>query len=147
MATRAIFDLKSSIIKTYTLKTGVVSAKGKRVIFSVADNNDQTVDLAGAESDLAFGTIIDDTVITGVAAGTGKVQVALDHPQIVPMIVGTGGATRGTKQKYAADGVTDLPANGGGTLPHVVVGIALQSGVVGDLIGVMPCPGREVSAT
>ena len=76
-----------------------------------------------------------------------KVQVALDGVQIVPMIVGTGGSSRGAKQKLAADGVTDLPANGGGTLPHVVVGIAMQTGVVGDLIGVMPTPGREVSAT
>lgn len=142
MATRALQDLKNALVKRYVITNGTTLAVGDRVIFGA---NDTTVDKAGANSDLAFGTVVAGGV--GNAGGTVFADVVLDSHIIVPMKVGTGGATRGKKQKFATDGVTDADTNGGGTLPHGVVGIAMQTGVVGDLIGVMPANGRYVAAT
>ena len=142
MAVRANQDLKNALVKTYTAKNGVVFAVGSRVKFGATDTE---ADLGGAGDDLTFGTALN--VCTGNAAGSVIVEVALDVPQIIAMIVGVGGSTRGTKQIAVATGVTDAMANGGGTVAHPLVGIAMQTGVAGDLIGVMPVAGRFVAAT
>lgn len=143
MATRANQDLKNALVKVYGAKNAVVFTVGARVKFGATDTE---VDLGGANDDLTFGTAI--TAGTGTAvAGAVLIEVALDVPMIIAMTVGTGGSTRGSKQIAAANGVTDAQTNGGGTTPHALVGIALQSGVLGDLIGVMPVAGRFVAAT
>lgn len=142
MAVRANQDLKNALVKTYSAKSAAVFTVGARVKFGASDTE---ADLGGANDDLTFGTALN--ACTGNAAGSIIVEVALDMPQIIAMTVGTGGSTRGVKQIAAANGVTDAQTNGGGTTPHALVGIAMQSGVVGDLIGVMPIAGRFVAAT
>jgi hypothetical protein len=142
MATRANQDLKNALIKRYSVKNGVTLAVGNRVRFGTSDSE---VDLtSGAADDTQIGTAIEAGV--GNAAGSVLVDVVLDGVVIVAMTVGTGGSTRGVKQLNAANGVTDAPANGGGTTSRAIVGIAMQTGVVGDLIGVMPLNHRSVSA-
>lgn len=164
MATRANEDLSLALQKAYTVKSGVTLSIGSRVKFGTTD---QEVDLAGANDDTSIGTVTglpnapgrtnqppafvnDSNAPTSVLGdGTSKYQVtvALDSNLIVRMRVGTGGSTRGVKQIAVADGLTDAPTNGGGTTPHTIVGIAMQSGVLGDFIGCMPTPGRSVAAT
>ncbi len=95
----------------------------------------------------------DDTVIgvtlgnVGVTYASGaKVQVYLPNP-VVPMKVGTGGTTRGQKQKVVSDGITDAPAttNSGATTTPTV-GIALETGVVGDYVGMILTFANRISA-
>lgn len=143
MAVRANADLKNALIKRYTVKNGTTLAVGNRVRFGGSDTE---VDLtSGANDDTTFGTALEAGV--GNSAGSVLVDVVLDGHQIVAMTVGTGGSTRGVKQVAAANGVTDAPANGGGTVAHSIIGIAMQTGVAGDLIGVMTVNSRSVAAT
>lgn len=131
MAARALSDLKNALVKQYTVKNGSAIVAGKRIKFGASDTE---IDVAGANDDLAFGTALETK--TGNAAGTVQCTVVLDGFAIVPMLVGTGGATRGTNQVQAADGVTDM-AGSGVTNAKPPCGRAMQSGVVGDLIGVL----------
>lgn len=140
MATRAIKKLDFAHIETYTVAAGQTCTAGKTVKHSGAD--DQIQD-AGANSDLAIGVAL-GTPGT-VYAAAAKVQVALMAP-VVPMLVGTGGTTRGKKQKVVADGVTDAIANGGGTTDVQLAGIAMQSGVAGDYVGVLQNVHARVTA-
>lgn len=142
MAVRANQDLKNSLIKRYSVKNASTIAVGQRVRFGTADTE---VDLtSGVGDDTCFGTALEAGV--GNALGSVLIDVVLDNPQIIAMLVGTGGSTRGVKQLLAANGVTDAPVNGTGTVSRPIVGVAMQSGVVGDLIGVMPLNHRSVSA-
>ncbi len=126
MGVRATQDLVRAIVKTYTVKTGGATTAGKPVKFGTTDTEVDT--LLAADANIGFGVALETK-----AAGL-PVQVAPFGVQIVPMIVGTGGATRGLKLKIASDntGVTDT-----GATTDVFVGRAMQSGVVGDLIGVL----------
>jgi len=143
MAARANQDLKNALIKRYAVKSGTTLAVGNRVRFGASDIE---VDLtSGANDDTTFGTALEAGV--GNAAGSVLVDVVLDGHQIVAMLVGTGGSTRGLKQIAAANGVTDAPTNGGGTVSHPIIGVAMQTGVVGDLIGVMTVNSRSVAAS
>lgn len=138
---RANQDLKNALIKRYSIKDGVTIAKGARVRFGGSDT--EIDNISGADDDTTFATALEGG--TGIGT-TVWIEVALDFPLVVAMVVGTGGATRGKKQKIAADGVTDAPANGGGTTSHPIVGVALQTGVAGDLIGVGIANSRSVTA-
>ncbi len=128
MAVRADFDLKNALIKTFTVKTGGATTAGKPVKFGATDLE---IDTAAAA----------DTVVIGVALETkaagAQCQVCLSGTVLAAVIVGTGGATRGTNLKYVADGVTDTASGS-----DVIVGRAYQSGVVGDLIGMIVGGGK-----
>jgi len=143
MATRANADLKNTLIKRYAVKNTSVITAGSRVRFGATDIEVDAT--SGANDDTCFGTALEGG--TGNAGGTVLIDVALDGHQIVAMTVGTGGSTRGLKQVQAANGVTDAPANADGTVVHTSIGIAMQTGVAGDLIGVMPINARFVCAT
>lgn len=137
MATRALKKLDYATIMTFTVATGQTATKGKHVLLSGSDN---AVATAGANSDLAVGIALHS------AAAGAEVQVALLGP-VIPTLVGTGGSTRGTKQVIVADGVTDCAAHdSSGATDNSVVGIAMQSGVAGDLIGMMQTLGNRGSA-
>jgi hypothetical protein len=111
----------------------VASAKtvtvGRRVKLSGADNK---VEDAGV-GDIGIGI-----AETGGAAGA-KVLIVLDGP-IVPVVVGTGGATRGKLAKMIADGFTDVTPAGAGTTLVYPAGVFLQSGVAGDKVGMIHAP-------
>lgn len=131
MATRAIVDLKGALIKTYTVKSGTTIVAGNRVKFGTSDTE---VDVAGAAEDNSWGTALDGAVGDGTAAK--RVEVALDGHAIVAMTVGTGASTRGLRQVLVSDGITDAKATGVNTA-QAVVGVAMQSGIAGDSIGVL----------
>lgn len=129
MAVRADQDLIRAIIKTYTVKTGGATTAGLPVKFGTTDTE---VDTAGtADAAVVFGTAL-------ATKAAGQLVEVCPHGVVwVPVKVGTGGSTRGVSQKLVADGYTDITS---GT--DVVQGRAIQSGVVGDLIGMMVGGGK-----
>ena len=122
MATNAVEILENAVIKSYT--TGAAVVKGRLVKFSSG-----TIIHAAATTDNAVGYALDS------ADSGATVRVAHWGPGVCKALVGTGGATQGAPLKYAADGVTDMTV-GGGTTKVMCAGQALQTGVVGDYIGV-----------
>ena len=126
MATRATVDFKNGLVKSYTIAATKAATAGYPAIFSGADD---AVENGGAGTDLAFGVFLD----TGTAGD--RVRVLVPGP-IVEVVVGTGGATRGTKAVMVSDGFTDAPAHdsSGGT-DNQIYGIFMQTGVATDKVG------------
>lgn len=128
MAERALKKLDFATIMTFKVAAGQAATKGRPVILS---GSDLEIATAGANSDLVIGTALE------TAAAGAECSVALVGP-VVPMLVGTGGSTRGTKQVLVADGITDCAAHdSSGATDNAVIGIAMQSGVAADIIGVI----------
>ena len=128
MATRPKSQYQYGTIGSYTTSAGETTTAGKTV---VPDGADDEVKDPGAASDLVIGVALDTTT-----AGQ-RVRVH-HHAAIVPMLVGTGDSTRGKKQIVAADGITDATAHDSdGTANEAIVGVAMQSGVATEMIGVM----------
>jgi len=89
--------------------------------------------LATAGSDTAIGVARD--TVTG--DGALLCDVTLFGP-VEAMIVGTGGVTAGVKVVNVSDGVTDAPAHDAdGTTNDVIMGVALETGIATQLVGVM----------
>jgi hypothetical protein len=128
MATRPKSQYQYGTIGSYTTSTGETTTKGKTVVLDGAD--DEVKD-PGAASDLVIGVALDTTT-------AGQRVSVLHFGPIVPMVVGTGDATRGKKLVVVADGVTDASTHDSdGTGNESIVGVAMQSGVATDQIGVM----------
>ena len=106
--------------------------------------NDDTMALAGANDPLAIGLCRKPYTAAMSAAGK-PIEVILFGFMIKKVKVGTGGATRGKDAITVSDGFTDAPANGGGTTSQIILGKFMQSGVVGDEVGLMVGYGRSVS--
>lgn len=132
MAERALKKIDFTPIMTYLVVAAGATTKGLPVSFS------------GAETTVATCTTgFDATIGTALETKTAgqECQIALWGP-VIPMVVGTGGSTYGTKQQFVADGVTDAAAHdSSGSTDDFIVGIAMQSGSAGETIGVqvMPC--------
>lgn len=123
-------------IWTATVAAGGAATAGRCAIFGAADT---TVDNAGAGSDLVIGIFLD------TAAAGAITRIVLFGP-VVPVVVGTGGATRGTKATVVADGVTNADALADGDDVDPVVGIFMQSGVLGDSVGMQLTKSFQESA-
>ena len=123
MATRANTDLKNAIIKSKTTVGNAVGI-GRGVILITSD---QQVDVATAGDDLlCYGFALE------AADATSRVQViTFSGSPIAPLKVGTAGVTRGTRVKLASDGVVDAATS------ENAVGWAQQTGVSGDIVGVL----------
>lgn len=166
---RANVDLSRGLIKEYRVKSAVTLSLYQRVKFSTGNGGvGDEVDAAAAGDVGAFGTVVGlpispglsnqpaangtngsnmPTTVTGDGTDKYNVSIALDGVSIVPMTVGTGGSTLGAVQVYVSTGVTDGVTAGGGSVAHPIAGRAMQPGVAGDLIGVMPMPGIYVAAS
>lgn len=127
MATAALSDTCFAIIKTYVVASGEVVTEGRAVQFAGADDQAQIANGAGEKS---FGV-----ALTSGTAGQ-QVQVGMLGHAIYRVKVGTGGATRGEFAILAADGYTNQTLGGGNTVRYIS-GMFLQTGVVGDMVGMM----------
>lgn len=142
MATRATFDYKLASIKTFT----VASAKVSTTDFNQKLNTDGTIQDAVA-GEASIGVAYKSMGTQPAAVAGEQMQVALiQGPGIFRAKVGTGGSTAGKEQVCAIDGVTDAPTLGGGTVLRNIVGIARETGVLGDVIGLIPMRMAAVSA-
>jgi hypothetical protein len=115
-----------------------VITKGQAVIFGTAENG---ILPAPAGSDLVIGVAMENFSAIG-AKGT----IALFYWTVM-MKVGTAGVTRGKPVEVVSDGIADAPANGGGTTAHSIVGIAFNTGILNDQVGVMLTRMSRSSAT
>jgi hypothetical protein len=125
MAARAQEVLQYATIRPFTVASGQVASRGFAVKHSGAD--DAVQDMA-AVGDNCIGIALE------AGAALASVRVALFGNGICKVKVGTGGATRGAPAKYAADGLTNATV-GGATTKLVVLGSFMQTGVVGDFVG------------
>jgi hypothetical protein len=141
MATNASFKFIYAPTGSF-LATEAIAARSP-VIF---DGADTAVKNAGAGSALAIGIALTEVSASDLAAGKTQITILL-FGWPVEVTVGTGGATRGKALELVADGMADAPANGGGSTPHAIYGIAMQSGVATDRIGMMLCRFSQSSAT
>jgi predicted RecA/RadA family phage recombinase len=135
MATRPQRQTQHALKRYYTVAASQTCTVGKTVKLA----SDTTVQDAGAGSDLEIGICMEssDANASGVVAAGFQVEILLLGHAVVPMLVGTGASTRSKKQVVVSDGITDAAASGGGTTAVECIGIALESGVAGDLIGVL----------
>lgn len=137
MAVRALLDLgPGPYIKTFTVAAGQAATEGRPVSFASSDQEVQTTAAAAA-------------VTCGIALETKaageRVQVLVSEG-LVKVKVGTGGATRGLYAVVVADGVTNSATLGGGTVVKNLVGRFMQTGVAGDVVGLLFHPFASVSA-
>lgn len=136
MATRAHNIKDSAIIRKFLIPATKAVTEGFRVKFSGADNQ---VENCGAGDD-GFGIALQ----TGVAGD--EIEVLLEGFAVVKVKVGTGGATRGLYAIMAADGLTDR-AIADGTNVRYCPGKFMQSGVVGDVVGLLLGAATPVATT
>lgn len=120
-----------------TVAPASTATRGFLAIFGAAD--DLVLD-GGAGSDLGVG------IFKESATAGQRVEIELWAP-VVPVTVGTGGATRGTKAVFVADGFIDAPAHdsSGGT-DNQIYGVFMQTGVVGDRVGMQLMASNRGSA-
>jgi len=107
----------------YTAKTTVAGYPVKR------STSDKYVEKMAAIGDDVYGIALDTCVAGDIC------RVALLGSGIVDALVGTGDATEAVTAKYAADGLIDVAAIGGGTVKLTKCGTFMQSGVAGDYVG------------
>lgn len=136
MTIRALLDLgPGPLIKTFTVAAGQATTEGRPVSFASSDQEVQTTAAAAKCMGIALET---------KAAGE-RVQVLIGEGG-VKVKVGTGGATRGEQAVVVADGVTNSGTLGGGSVIKNLVGMFLETGVVGDVVGLVFRPTVAVSA-
>lgn len=128
MATRAMRLHNYAHIATFKVAAGQTATRGHFVEFAAADDEVQSD--GGDATDTLIGVAMED------AAAAAPVDVMLPGP-VIPCKAG-GTVTRGFKQKSATGGkVTDATTHDSdGAGNESTYGIAMQSGVDGDLVGV-----------
>ncbi|MHA1572659.1 MAG: hypothetical protein ACTSX8_01575 [Alphaproteobacteria bacterium] len=127
---------ENALVMQYTASAGCTI--GEAVVF----NSDTTVQDAGAATDLAIG------VAAYTATAGNVVDVYMFGHAVIPVVVGTGDCTRGTKAVLVADGLTDAAAHDSdGVVNASVYGVFIQSGVAGDTVGLLltGCDSRGTS--
>lgn len=139
MATRADRDLQRALIVTRTVVTGAVSLY-MPVKDGAADHQVQPcadgVDMIGVVVALGNGA----KATGGTPGGVGdEVQIAyLCGACVIPVKVGTGGATRGKLAKVVSDGFTSAAPTATTPVDMNVAGFFTQSGSAGDIVGMVP---------
>ena len=138
MATRADRNLLVSEQFIRTVETGQTVAVGRMVKDGNADKECQH---SGAnESGIGVVTAIGGNPQVTAGAAGDRVTVQPLTGGIIPVKVGTGGATRGLFAKAAADGLTDATPAAAAANLRFVAGVFTQSGSAGDLVGMIPMP-------
>ena len=124
-------------IKSYTVEAASTATVGALAAFGASDT---TVADAAGGSDGGIGVFL-----TGGTAGE-RVDIAL-FSGVVAVVVGAGGATRGSKSVNIGGAFQDAPAQAaGGATADPIYGIFMQSGVAGDVVGMQLLASNRVSA-
>lgn len=124
MATRADQDFTYCLIKTHRVVTAP-AVRGRLCKLGAADD-EVTICAAGEQG---IGIFLSDAPV-----GAWVNLAMLTGGGIVPVVVGTGGATRNSYAVAVANGLTNQVL-GGGTVVRHIAGIFTQNGVVGDMVG------------
>jgi hypothetical protein len=126
MATRALEYLNAAMVIDRTVITGGAVTLGYAVKF---DTDDDHITNMAATTDDCIGIALE------TAVALAHCRVALWGAGVAKGKVGTAATTRGCPQCYSADGLTDATVTPGAN-KLVVLGQALQSGTVGQLVGI-----------
>lgn len=133
MATRPDSILQYALTVIRVVETAQTVAVGRVVKDGNADGECQH----SADGVDAIGVVISLGDLNGAA--NDKVTIAyLAGSAVIPVKVGTGGATRGKLAKVVADGVTDSVPSVTTPVAADVVGFFTQSGAAGDVVGLVP---------
>ncbi|MGW8285761.1 MAG: hypothetical protein ACWGPR_08585 [Candidatus Deferrimicrobiaceae bacterium] len=138
MATRASRNLDKTTTFVRTVETSQTVAVGRLVKDGNADYECQHA----AANEAGIGIVIaigGNPEVTAGAAGDFVTIAALDGG-IIPVLVGTGGATRGTPCVAVATGLTDATLNAAGSTYSFSPGRFAESGSAGDIVGLIPQP-------
>ena len=135
MAARSNQNMTNAQTETFRVVTGNVS-RGMLGKFGAAD--DEVAPAAAGEQ--GFCVFLEDAV-----DGAMTTVVLLAGACIVPVKVGTGGATRGKHAVAVSNGFTDITP-GGGTVAKYTNGVFMQTGVAGDFVGMIPLAVPTVTA-
>ena len=128
MATRAHERLDNALILPFNDASQPAFTRGTEVKF---DSSDTLLAATTGDDPLAIGFIYQSN-----AAGR-PASVVMSGFAVMPVTVGTGGATRGKLAVRVSDGFTDATTFGGGITAQTIRGQFLQSGVAGDVVGMM----------
>ena len=128
MAVRAHERTEYALVMTFDDAAQPAFTKGTEVKF---DSSDTLLVATSGSDPLAIGVAKQGNVATRPAS------IVMYGSSVVKVLVGTGGATRGKLAVRVSDGFTDSATVGGGTTVQYVRGQFLQSGVVGDTVGMM----------
>lgn len=123
MVARATVQLKNAIITTETVATSQTATKGYGLVWSSG-----SVDDAGANGN-CFAVALETK-----AAGEKVLVARLTGGAIVPVLVGTGGATQGAYATHTTNGWTDQTLGGGSSVSYIG-GKFTETGVAGDFVG------------
>ena len=127
MAVRAHERLEFALIMQFANDSQPALTRGTEVKFNASD----TLLAATTDTDaLAIGVVNQAN-----AAGRPASVLMYGSPGVIPVLVGTGGATRGKFAVRTTDGFTDAAPVGGGTTVQYIRGQFLQTGVAGDYVG------------
>jgi hypothetical protein len=140
MAARALKSLMNGLIKDFTVSATI--RKGMTVMVSAVATGGEisTIAETGDANDIAIGVALD----AGDTTTNTKIRVLLFGTDIVPVLVGTGGATAGKRAGWVADGLTDINfqvAAGATWTPACCYGIFMQTGVAADVVGLLTSGG------
>jgi hypothetical protein len=131
-----------AVIGTYTVAASQTVRAGMPVILS---GSDTAIDEAIISNDLCIGVALGTP---GTSYAAAAVVQVLHYGPIVPVLVGTGDATRGKKAvvSASADGMCDCAAHDSdGTGNQNVQGVFMQSGVATEHVGMMMVMGNRGS--
>ncbi len=128
MAARATVKAENALVQRFTVKAATTATAGLKCKFGGSDTEVEVC---------AAGEAGSGWFKTSAAAGE-NVDVWLDGFAIIPVTVGTGGATRGALAIFAAaaDGMTDKTVGGGSTVAHVT-GRFMNSGSATHTVGLL----------
>ncbi|NOU33329.1 MAG: hypothetical protein HOO96_35985 [Polyangiaceae bacterium] len=124
MASRADQDLSECLLKSFKVVTA--AAVRGRLCKLGANDNEITICAAGEQG---IGIFISDAPV-----GAWTTVAMLSGGGVVPVVVGTGGATRNSYAVAVANGLTNQVL-GGGTVVRHIAGVFTQTGVAGDMVG------------
>ena len=105
-----------------------------------ADANYPQAQEAVADTDDPIAIAAGEIDATAYAAGATFTGYLVAGGGMIPILVGTGGVTRGLSVVCASDGFTDAPANGNGTTRVFSPGVAFATGAVGDSVAMLLKP-------
>lgn len=131
--------------QVFTVAAGQTVRAGMGVKIATTDTAPATADYpqaqeAIADTDDPIAIAYSDNPDETWSAGETFTGILLAGGGVIPVLVGTGGATRGTSAVATTDGFTNAPANGNGTTRIFSPGVFLRTGVATDWVEMLVKP-------
>lgn len=130
--------------QVFTVAAGQTVRAGMGIKIAATDTSPATADYPQAQEAIAD---TDDPIAIAYGepgeswtAGETFTGILVAGGGMIPVLVGTGGVTRGLSVTATTDGFTNAAANGNGTTRIFSPGVAFATGVVGDFVPMLMKP-------